>query len=500
MARRVFAYSGLALLLALPRIARMLHPQVWIEDDSYVHGAFLLSRGYLPYHDFPLPHFPLLETMMAAVFLIAPITIRTAEAFTQIAAFVASLLVFAIGRRLADVVTGTCAALVVATSSLLFRYHVFEREVFLVVPVLAAFLLMTQRDDDRAGWRPVTAGVLLACAIAVKLTAATALVGIVAWLLVDRRHRAAAVVTMTAAAIVTIAAVVLATRFGTDFLVQVVVFRLVHATVPSLGVKLDELRYSMDVTFALGISGLLLIIWRGEVRRWRGPLVQIACGFVGLVLFNPTYWAHTGIELLPWLSLCGGRLLAALPDLFAAPRRRSAALCLATAIALMLFVAPIRNVNWQPGDNTAYGFGYRDRAELEQMGAFIRAHSGTDALVATPPLIAFVANRPEAVPYVEIAGTVDELTASVRQNGYWKTIASRAGAPLSFWDSVEASRDRMTPTVDAALAAHRIAVVINDSPDDLFPVPLINLAPDDLKRSGYGLQSVSAHYEAWTPR
>jgi hypothetical protein len=120
--------------------------------------------------------------------------------------------------------------------------------------------------------------------------------------------------------------------------------------------------------------------------------------------------------------------------------------------------------------------------------------------VAAPPIIAFVANRLEAVPYPEIAGTLDELTTSVRRDGYRSAIREAAARQESFWDSVEASRDRMAPRLEAALSARRLAVVVDDSPDDLFPIPLVNLPKDALERAGYTLERVSAHYEAWVRR
>ena len=494
-------WAALGLLLAAPRLARLAYPQVWIEDDAYVHGAFLLSRGLMPYRDFPLPHLPLLEAMLAALFRIAPATVRTAELFTASASFAASLLVFAVGRRLGGSPTGVAAAVVFATSGLLFRYHLFEREVFLLVPVLAAVLLLERAPDGRGASpsgegpaRALAAGALLATALAIKLTAIASCAAIVVSLMLDGRRRSA--VTVAAAAIGIVAALVVGlwVWFGADFVVQVFLFRAVHASFPALGVKLDEMRYTLDVSLAFGAAGVALIAWRRETRRWNAPLTQLATGFVVLVLLNPTYWAHTGIELLPWLSVPAGYLLAT-----AARGRAAAATCLAGGIVLLLTVVPVRNLNWEAGDDSVHGFGYRDRVELENMGRFVREHSAPDALVATPPILAFIANRQEAIPYAEVAGTVDRLMADVRRDGYWSAFRSDGAREEPFWESVAASRDRLVPRLEAALAAHRVAVVIDDSPDDLVAVPLVNVTQETLERTGYTLEKVTPHYEAWIP-
>ena len=507
--RTAFTAAFIA-LLALPRIARLVYPQIWIEDESYLNGAFMLARGWMPYRDFPLPHLPALELMMAAVFKVAPISIRTAEVVSAAAAFAGSVLVFAIGVELTgaragrsrhrtgdrsgrskdlhyEYGTGVWAAIIFATSALLFRYHIFEREVFDVVPVLVA-VWMVERDQvrlkaDDVRLKPdttyIVAGALVALAMAIKLTAVAALVALALQLLVTGRRRQAIVMTATAVGLVGLLSLVLAAVFGQDFIVQVVVFRLVHATFPSLATKIDEMRMTLDVSLAAGAAGIVWLVWTGRARRWAGPLLQLASGFVFLVLLNPTYWAHTGIELLPWLALAGGALVAAIPA-----RRTPAIVCAAAAIGLLVYVAPIRNLNWEAGDGSTYGFGYRDRHDIARAADYVRAHSADDALVATPPIIALAANRREVVPYGEVAGEIDEITALVRRDGYLAALRSDQLRERGFWDSVRASQERMEPALDAALDAHRIAVVIDDSSDDLFPIAMVSFPQEQLERAG----------------
>jgi len=306
--RGAIGSCALVAVLIVPRVARMLHPQVWIEDESYLNASLMLAQGFLPYRDFPLPHFPLLEAMLAVIFRVAGASIRSAEVLTQTAAFAGSLLVFALGRRVDGLLTGVAAALVFATSALLFRYHVFEREVFLVVPVLAAVLLAMRVVDNReeSPKRAAAIGLLLFVALAFKLTAVAALVAVALQLWLGGRRRSAAIVVACALGALAVLAAVLAATFRTNFIVQVFLFRAVHAAFPSLGVKLDELRLTMDVSLGAGAAGIVLILWTGRTRQWTMILLQLGCGFVFLVLLNPTYWAHTGIELLPWLSLSAG--------------------------------------------------------------------------------------------------------------------------------------------------------------------------------------------------
>ncbi|HEY2905530.1 MAG TPA: hypothetical protein VGJ29_06490 [Vicinamibacterales bacterium] len=498
----------MALLIA-PRIIRLAHPQVWIEDESYLSGSLMLAQGFLPYRDFPLPHFPLLEAMLAAVFRVAGASIRSAEVFTQTAAFAGSLLVLALGRRIDGVVTGVAAALVFSTSALLFRYHLFEREVFVVVPVLAAVLLASRETGDRleSTKRAAAIGLLLFAALAIKLTAIAGLAAVALHLHIERRSRSAVIVLACALGALGAFAAILAAAFGTNFIVQVFLFRAVHAAFPSLGVKLDELRLTMDVSLAAGAAGIVLILWTGRTRQWKMILLQLGSGFVVLVLLNPTYWAHTGIELLPWLSLAAGFLIAhALPALVPGLRanrstqRAPAIVCAFIAVLLITFVAPIENLNWQAGDGSPLGFGYRDRAELEKVGRYVRDHSAPEDLVVVPPMLAFVANRRELVPYLELAGLVDDLQEAVRSRGYLAALGDSNLRFGSFWEGVDASRAREAPRIATAIRQRRVRVVINDSPDDLMPFLLIDVPAATLVDSAYSLELATAHYDVWLRR
>jgi len=489
------AFVALLLALAVPRLLRLLYPQLWIEDEWYINGAFMMSHGLLPYRDFPLPHLPALELTMAGLFWLAPATIRTAELATACAAFAGSLLVFLLGRSLIDRPSGAAAAILFATSSLLFRYHVFEREVFVVVPVVAAVWLATSPAHPARPTRvAVSVGALLAAALTVKLTAVAALLGVALQLVVQGRRRCAAMVICTALGLILAASLALSLMFGADFIVQVFLFRAMHATFPSLSVKLDEMRLTTDIAFALGVAGVVLIAWTRESRRLAPLLLQLGCGFVFLVLVNPTYWAHTGIELLPWLSLSGGFLVAATAR---SVTRTKALVCGGLAGLLLLFVSPLRNLNWQAGDGSRYGFGYRDRSEIEGTALYVRAHSQSSDVVATPPIIAFQANRRELIPYPEIAGVVERMTASVRERGYIATLGDAGLRYGSFWDSVEASRVRVAARIATAVEQRVPAVIIDDTDDDLMPARFVDLTADRLRANGYRLESVSTHYEVW---
>lgn len=495
--------------LAIPRVARLAYPQLWIEDESYLNCAFLLAAGHRPYVDFPLPHLPALEAVLAAAFQVFPISIRTAEAFTQIAAFAGSVLVYAIGSLLTDRVEAGAAALIFATSPLVWRYHVFEREVFLVLPVLVAtwLALRAPESQGRRDGHAIALGALLAVALSVKLTAVSYVGSFFLLFAMARRQRRMAVVLLaTTATLIAVEVIALWAAFGSPFLVQVFVFRLVHAGFPSSVHQVSEFRNSLDLALAVGAVGIVVHAAAGGVRRLALPALALGCAFVLLVLLNPAFWPHDGIELLPWLALFGGGVMVnagralrrpgGLGKTARAARRRAFAALLA-AVALLTFAIPLQHPDWPNGLANQLGFGYRERAEIARTAAYVRDRTAASDRVAMPPIIAFEANRLELVPYPELAGTMMEIEQQLENRGLVETVWHSTLRGRLFWDEVASSSERWLPALAGAIAEHRAAAVINFSEDDLFPVRLIDVPDQTLGRFGYEAGFSTEHYTVW---
>src|ERR1700689_2055764 len=89
-AARVGAW--LIVVLLVPRIVRMLYPEIWVEDDFYLESAWLVSAGMRPYLDFVHPHFPLLEYLSAAYLKIFGASYFSIEVLNEAAIYATSLL------------------------------------------------------------------------------------------------------------------------------------------------------------------------------------------------------------------------------------------------------------------------------------------------------------------------------------------------------------------------------------------------------------------------
>src|SRR6516165_9804037 len=102
---------GLAIVLAVPRLVRLIYPEVWIEDDFYLENAYLVSVGMRPYLDFLHVHFPVLEWAAGVYIKLFGASLVSLEFLNEVAIYATGLLVFELARRAADQPTAFASAI-----------------------------------------------------------------------------------------------------------------------------------------------------------------------------------------------------------------------------------------------------------------------------------------------------------------------------------------------------------------------------------------------------
>ena len=477
----------------------MLCGGVLFEDTGYLNCAFLLQQGFRSYIEVPLINFPLLEQLLALIFHVFSASILTAEVVTQLTAFAVSLLVWRIGVRLGGPVCGAVAALLFASSALVFRYHVFEREYFVDVAVLGASWLSLIEAASAAptASRCVAVGALLFIGLSFKLTAVGASAAVVLYLaLAAGKPRAAAIAGGVAGGLLLLSTLAHYLVYGAPFLVDVFLFRLVRAPFHSWAEKLGQLQASLDFSVGLGLAGLAWTALTTPARLWALPVLQLLATSIVVIVLNPTVWPHYLLELLPWLTLMAGNLVADVSRSLRLDRRRARAAIVSVAlVCTALAFAAFRTKGRRPW---TYGFGGQSRDEISRLVAYVSAHSLASEKVAVPSLMAFGANRNEAIPYAEITGTLLELQYRVAAVGYRATYYERMHLPdRYFWREVASARQAMMSSVRTAVARREIPVVIELRGD--VPVAYYDFTPDELRQSGYAPSFATEHYIAWTP-
>jgi hypothetical protein len=483
----------LVVVLLVPRIARILYPEIWLESEPYLNSAFLLSKGFKPYVEFSQAHFPLPESILSILFVTFGPTLRTVEIFTQLLIFLSSLLIFQIGKLSKGTLTGVIAAIIFASSYVIFRYHIFEREIYVTaVMLLCVYVLF--RNHEFGDRLPALLAVLVVLGLLCKLTAIAYVPAIVIYLYASFGKKSTVRFIFITSSIFILVIICFYLVYGKSFLIQVFLFRMLHGFT-RLVRKWPLFAEVLDLNLVLGLPGLLILL-KDRTRKSLMIIALFASTFVFDFVLNPTFWPHNGIEMLPWLSIAGGALVQEIVQVTKSMiekrpfvLKRSLFVYLGLPLLLWVFVFPVQISDW--------GFGFRQRVELNRIASFIESQTLEDEVILTPPIFPFLAKRVEIVPYTEIAGTMIDLEAKVKKYGLLETI--RRTPKLRFEDGMINSQKIWLPEVLKKIHERRLKIVINPSPFD--KGYLTDFVPEDfLKASKYQVTFMTDHYKVWTPR
>jgi hypothetical protein len=496
----------LLVILAIPRVVRLLYPEVWVEDDFYLEAAWLVSVGMRPYVDFVHPHFPLLEYLSAGYLKIFGASHFSIEVLNEAAIYATSLLTFKLAARVTTRRAAISAAILYATSSLVFRYHVYERECFVAPLVLVATMLAL--DDDasgrssqrRIGW--LALALIAACLI--KLTALIPVAVTVAFIwLVKRRWRDAITLAIAVAGAMILATMLCYAVYGHEFFFQTFIFHFMKGRSDFLSVMAYPLAI-LDLQLPLFVIGCVVV--RREVRANSGiilVLAMVAAEYLFFGILSPTSWGHNYLEPLPFIAIIGGVGVDWMIDQAAGAARDSAgwiplAGCGLFIVISLLWIAPLENENWLQG--SVYGFGFVPREEISRIGTALHDASRRDEDVLAPAFICFEANRRELIRFPETYGVWREAELEYARDGFAQARAHLGqenffrliGETGHFW------RDPIIKSIQDG----KLNAIIPDSPMQLLPLvlpPVLLPAdfPQVLVDNGFHPVSQTDHFVLW---
>lgn len=486
----------------------MLYPFVWIEDDFYFESAFLASRGLRPYLDFVHTHMPVLEFFTALHVKIFGASHRSLELLSEATYYLSSLLVFRLAARCAGRRPAILAALLYASASLLFRYHVYEREIFLTPLLLGAALIASRKGrlSPRAG---ASLSLLMTLACSVKLTAAISCVVILAYLFGVRRRRAAAL--CVGAGLVAGLGALTATftmLYGEEFLFQTFLFHFLKGAATTYRLALFP-RNFLDVTlplFAIGCVSAIVLQRRAAANHVLGlTLGCVAANYLFLGWLSPTAWPHNYLDVIPFMAPVSGlgldRIIGSARNLRAGGSGRPAALGWilgggATLTVGLVWLTPLVNDNWIR--NSVYGFGYLSRAELAVISGAIRGASTPEEPIIAPPFLCFEANRRTFIAYPETYGVYRAARRAVARDGF---AAARAFlGKLDFAQLIDVTSPAWVDEMTLAIADGRVNLVVYDEPLLLRPYvapPLMPEAEQFLSPLGFVPLLRTRHCTVW---
>ena len=472
----------------------MLYPEIWVEDDFYLESAWLVSVGMRPYIDFIQPHMPLLEWIAAGYLKLFGASHLSIEFLNEAAIFATSLLTYALARRVAGRPAAIAASILYAYGSLVFRYHVYERESF-VAPLLILGALVTL-DDTMPPIRQaaILAGIFfLACAI--KLTAVIAFPVMLAFIAVAYRRILSAI---ASGVIFTLAlaafSAILYRLYGSEFIFQTFVFHFLKGR-DTAGDIATYPRMILDLLVPLFVLGC----WQIYAERLfnRGMILVLAIvvaeyAFYGVL--SPTAWGHNYLEPIPFIAIVAGVGAIALVEAIRTRPQRWNLLAGGAALIVisLVWIAPLINENWLHG--AVYGFGFVPRAEISQLADALRAASKPDDDVIAPSFVCFEAGRRELIRYPETYGVYREAKAEYDRDGFFA--ARRRLGAADFFQLISDTRHFWTDQMRDAIASGKVSAVISDSPIQLLPLVLV---PEDfLTSNGFRPTLTTDHFTLWT--
>lgn len=492
----------LVLALIAPRLIRMLYPQVWIEDDFYLESAWLVAAGARPYLDFVQPHMPLLEWFAGAYLKLFGTSHLSLELLNQAAIFITSILVYRLSSRVTGRTGAAVAALLYSYSSLLFRYHMYERESFVVPMILLGAIVAL--DGDLAELKQgamVAALFFLACAI--KLTAIVSLLPVLIFMIVaDRRIRGAILSAAVLAAALAAYCAILYWQYGTEFVFQTFIFHFLKGHDSSILTAFYPLQI-LDLMVPLSILGCARIAINRD-RLFNRSVAIVLAIVVAQYLFygilSPTAWGHNYLEALPFIAILAGLgavwLGSAVRGLIASDDHRRSDWTIAVGGAVLIagclgFVSPLVNENWLHG--SVYGFGFIDRAEIAQLAEGLRSASAPNDEVIAPSFLCFAANRRELIRFPETYGVYREGKTEYQRDGF--DAARRKLGGTDFFELIADTAHIWTGQMRDAIAAGKVSAVINDSRVQM--LPLVHIPEDFLLGHGYRPVLTTEHYRLW---
>src|SRR5208282_1299508 len=175
----------------------------------------------------------------------------------EAAIFAASVLTYALTRRAAGRPTAIAASILYAYSSLVFRYHAYERESF-VAPLIILGAIVALDDTIPAIRQAAILAAIFFVACAIKLTAVIPFAVMLVFIAVAYRRIAGAVVAGAVFALALGAfSAILYRLYGDEFIFQTFVFHFLKGRDTVLSIALFP-RMILDVLAPLFVLGCIL--------------------------------------------------------------------------------------------------------------------------------------------------------------------------------------------------------------------------------------------------
>lgn len=498
------------ILLIVPRFLRLVSLHVHIEDPNYIYGAFLILKGLIPFAEFAQVNPPVLETLLAQLYGVFGVTYRIPEIMSACAFLFSAILIFRLGTRLSSRITGVVAALVYSWHFLLFRYHVFERETFATLAILAGLDLLLRREADR--WSPFTAGLIMGVGFACKQTALISFLAIAGITLIFRRQwRQTIMLCLGFGTLTGLLTLGYGMVFGRMYMDQTFWFHWIKGFVAPWNTKAVWTVSELGFLAPLTMAGLGRLGRPGRDINWIWPVIVLS----DLVFFwwvSGAFWPHYLLSTLPAVALLTGMAVSGLlsPDMnglltlpvspTAGPpvtgenngsnqrsRVRPIIQLAIFAAALILMQTFMPGALTGSGSTGSYGFSGTPRTEVAAAAQAIRDHTSEKDLIISDPFIGLEARRVKVVRFKDNWGLILWMQTMMERGQYREAVKKLSGLP--FGEIRQKSQKYWMPLIETAFVSGELGAV---QPNYELP-----LNDDYLKDAGMTIVYHGSHYTIW---
>lgn len=482
------------LIFLAPRVVRILYPYVWLEDPFYLYAASLIRQGAIPFHDFGHTQLPGAEFLLAFFYGFFGDSYVVAEVISQVVIYLNTWLIFFIGGNICNKTVGFLSALIFSCSSLLFRYHVWEREVLLVFLLTVTFYLLL-------GWpklnlkRTIILSLILTAGVFCKLTMVVSAVPVFFFIFGVRKERFNAILlAILTFSFCVLALLLLFLKNPANVFNQAFLYHFVKGvTHTSVIEKLLYPLYVLDIPLALGVSGVFF--WKKEMfPAFWFPIFLVLFDWMFFSFISPNVWPHNYIPSLLLFSLSGGVFIFSVWESFWI-KQKVIGPCLSIVFFFFLLacICPIKNLNWAKGG--FYGFGYIPRKEINEVGRFIRSNTTEDDLLLIPQYIASEAGRRSVISdRIEAIG-VFRWIEERKKEGYTTTQMIAMCRSKSFEQMQKETLLTGWESVRTLLKQKKIKFFV----PDIVPGEQMPFVSKDLADMGYMPLIKIGLYVVWTP-
>ncbi|MCD4655197.1 glycosyltransferase family 39 protein [bacterium] len=483
------------LCLVVPRVLRVMWPEVQIEDPNYIYGAFLILKGMIPFAEFAQVNPPLLEIFLAGLYKVFGVSHRVPEILSALTYLSSAILIFRIGSRVMNRATGVIASILYSWHFLVFRYHLFERETFATLAILLALEFLTRKEATSR--TALVAGLIMGFGFACKQTALIPFATIVAFIALCRQQwRSAIFLCIGFFSFTGFITLGYTAAFGRSYMDQTFWFHWIKGYVAPWYVKTSWTLAGLGFLVPFTLAGLGCL---GKIKNdWNWLWLLLIIGDLVFFWFiSGAFWPHYLLSTLPFAALLSGLFLSFIGKIaenyIVHAREKcenfrllAALIIFGTVLAAIQFHSPGAMTGKEAADQ--FGFSGTPRLEVAQAAKTIRENTSETEMIISDPFIALEAQRIKVVRFKDNWGLILWMNRMIEQGEYRE--AAKKLSSQRFGDIRRKSQNYWMPLIETAFAKGDVGAV----------QPNYELQLNDvyLKKLNFKQTYSGSHYTIWT--